>query len=282
MMRKRTRIPFTKLEALGNDFVLIDGRDATFNPSADQVVTMADRRRGIGFDQLLALRPPSGADAICRVDVYNSDGSMAEQCGNGMRAVALWLHRRGEFDRRAVVETAAGPVSLIWESAHEITAVLPPPEFTPAACGLTGHDHFPAELRVGDGTCRVHGASMGNPHLVLEVEQSPDPGELQRTGSALSQHPDLVNGANIGFARMETEHRVNLQVYERGAGPTLACGSGACAAATVLIRAGRLRSPVEVVQQGGTLVIDWEAEGAPVAMTGPASKVFEGVIPWTR
>lgn len=281
-MRKRGRMPFTKLEALGNDFVLVDGRDATFDPEPDEIVALADRHRGIGFDQLLALRAPGEADSLCRVDVYNSDGSTAEQCGNGMRAVALWLHRRGEFDRVTQVETAAGHVTLKWHDADAITATLPPPDFTPAACGLTHHDQFPVDLRTDDETFNAHGAALGNPHLVLTCRQPPGDEELHRIGTILSRHPDLANGANIGFAFVEDRHRIKLRVYERGAGPTHACGSGACAAATVLIRTGRVQSPVEVVQPGGTLVIDWSGEGEPVAMTGPARKVFEGVIPWAK
>lgn len=281
-MRKRGRLAFTKLEALGNDFMLVDGRDATFNPDATEIIALADRHRGIGFDQLLALRAPGGNHALCRVDVYNRDGSVAEQCGNGMRAVALWLHRRGEFDRTTTIETVAGPVTLAWQSADSITATLPPPDFSTAACGLANHDRFPVELLIDDKSYRVLGATLGNPHLVLTCQQPPEPEQVLRIGPALGRHPDLKNGANIGFAYVEDQQRIRLQVYERGAGPTQACGSGACAAATALIRSGQVRGPVEVIQPGGVLVIDWEHEGAPVAMTGPARKVFEGVIPWTR
>ncbi len=281
-MRKRGRIAFTKLEALGNDFVLVDGRDATFSPEPTEIVALADRHRGIGFDQLLALRAANSADALCRVDVYNSDGSMAEQCGNGMRAVALWLHRRGEFDRTTTVETAAGPVALMWESAVSITATLPPPDFTPAACGVAGHDRFPIDLPADGEVVQVLGAALGNPHLVALLQHPPGDDEVRRIGSILSRHPELENGANIGFAFIEAPSCLRLQVFERGAGPTRACGSGACAAATALMRAGHVNGPVEVIQPGGTLVIDWPGEGEPVTMTGPASKVFEGVIAWTK
>jgi len=281
-MRKRGHIAFTKLEALGNDFVLVDGRNTTFNPQSSEIVALADRHRGIGFDQLLALRAPNDAGALCRVDVYNSDGSMAEQCGNGMRAVALWLHRRGEFDRSTRVETTAGPVALDWKGAGEITATLPPPDFTPAACGLAGHDRFPVDLSVNGEVIPVLGAALGNPHIVVVVQHPPGDDEVGRIGSSLSHHPDLENGANVGFVVIEGPSRLQLRVYERGAGPTQACGSGACAAATALLRAGRVDGPVEVMQPGGKLVIDWSGEGQPVTMTGPASKVFEGVIAWTK
>ncbi len=281
-MRKRGRIAFTKLEALGNDFVLVDGRNETFNPGPAEIIALADRHRGIGFDQLLALRAANSADALCRVDVYNSDGSMAEQCGNGMRAVALWLHRRGEFDRTTRVETVAGPVHLAWKSAGEIAATLPPPDFTPAACGLAGRDGFPIDLSANGDRVEALGVALGNPHLVVIVPHPPEHAEVQRIGSALSRHPDLKDGANVGFVFIENPSRLRLQVYERGAGPTLACGSGACAAATALLRASQVDAPVEVIQPGGVLVIDWSGEGQPVTMTGPASKVFEGVIAWKK
>lgn len=281
-MRKRNRIPFTKLEALGNDFVLIDSRTSSFSPAQEDIAALADRHRGIGFDQMLILRAPQQSSALCRVDIYNSDGSRAEQCGNGMRAVALWLHRSGEFDRTAMVETLAGDIHLNWNGRQHITATLPSPRFRPADCGLSDHAEFPVELKAGEQSFRVHGAALGNPHLVVLVDQPPSAELVESVGSLLSRHDQLANGANIGLACIDNEHRIDLRVFERGAGPTLACGSGACAAATILVRAGRVRSPVEVVQPGGSLVIDWTSEGQPVAMTGPANMVFEGVIPWAR
>ena len=279
-MRKRSRIAFTKLEALGNDFVLVDSRTTSFSPAREDIVALADRHRGIGFDQLLILRSPRETEALCRIDIFNSDGSRAEQCGNGMRAVALWLHRSGEFDRTAIVETLAGRIDLTWHDHDQITATLPPPGFRPADCGLFGHDRFPLELTAGGHQFSVLGAALGNPHLIVVLDQAPTAEQVLEIGSLLSRHEQLADGANIGLAHLESDHRINLRVFERGSGPTLACGSGACAAATALIHANRARNPVDVVQPGGKLVIDWQSEGEPVAMTGPAKVVFEGVIPW--
>ncbi|QOC23647.1 diaminopimelate epimerase [Wenzhouxiangella sp. AB-CW3] len=279
-MSRRSRIAFTKLEALGNDFVLIDARSTSIRMEPSRIEAMSDRRRGIGFDQLLLLRPPADPECMCHVEIYNSDGSSAEQCGNGMRAVALWLHRLGEFDSSARIETLAGPVTLTWQGADRITATLPPPDFSPRSCGLDDDGEFPVTLQLDNQRFEVLGAAMGNPHLVMPCREMPDASEVEQLGSRLGSHPALARGANVGFALVSDPHRLHLQVHERGAGLTPACGSGACAAATALIRTGALTSPVEVVQPGGTLVIDWSAEGDPVAMTGPASKVFEGVIAW--
>ncbi len=281
-MRKRSRMAFTKLEALGNDFVLVDSRTTSFSPAKEDIVALAERHRGIGFDQLLILRAPQKPGSLCRVEIFNSDGSRAEQCGNGMRAVALWLHRSGEFDHTVTIETAAGNVDISWHGQEKITATLPPPAFRPADCGLSGDETFPVDLTAGDQTFSVLGAALGNPHLVIVLDHPPSADQVNDIGSILSQHDKLANGANIGLTFVEGPQRIQLRVFERGSGPTLACGSGACAAATALIRAGQARSPVEVVQPGGNLVIDWRSEGEPVAMTGPASMVFEGVIPWTR
>lgn len=281
-MSLANELEFTKLEALGNDFVLIDGRTNGFEPQPDAIIRLGDRRRGIGFDQLLVLQPGRQAGSHCEVVVFNNDGSSAEQCGNGMRAVALWLSLRSEIGRHARLDTAGGAVDVVVDSPGHITATLAIPDFSPLACGLSGQADFPRELALGERTINVFGASLGNPHLVLICPEPATPEALQRLGPPLSIHPELADGANIGLACIENPHRINLRVFERGAGATAACGSGACAAAAVLIHAGKLRSPVEVVQPGGVLVIDWNTEGEPVSMTGPAHQVFRGSIPWPK
>lgn len=276
------QLDFTKLEALGNDFVLIDAREQPFEADAAAIARLGDRRLGIGFDQLLVLHPSRHQDSFCEVVIFNTDGSAAEQCGNGMRAIALWLNLRNEIDRHARIDTAAGTVDLSVDNPERITATLAVPDFSPAACGLPGQSDFPLELALNAETVTVSGASLGNPHLVIVHPVPADNDALLRLARPLSRHPDLSKGANIGIAHIENEHRINLRVYERGAGATRACGSGACAAAAVLIRAGQVQSPVEVIQPGGTLVINWHAEGEPVSMTGPAHQVFGGTIPWPK
>lgn len=251
--------PFFKLEALGNDFVLIVERDRSIRPGADAIRALADRRRGIGFDQLLLLRidahPPE-------VRIYNADGSAAEQCGNGMRALAAWLDGRGELPSDGLeLGTPAGPVRL--SRAEPIdgqaawTAELP---------GL--------ELGAGDEHRRE--VRLGNPHRVLCV---PQPASAEVLLERVRREPGAAD-VNLGLACPIGEDRIALRVHERGAGPTPACGSGACAAAAALIDAGRVRAPVRIDQPGGSVVVDWLPGESRVRLTGPARVVFEGKIAW--
>jgi len=272
-------LPFHKLEALGNDFMLIDARERAFAPSAKLIGQWADRHRGVGFDQMLILRPAAQSRHHCRIDIHNADGSEAEQCGNGMRAVALWLSQHDGADSVLYLDTAAGTVEVEYRSDDDISASLGEPDFTPAAVGLSGTSDFPQNFEVEGEILTVYGASMGNPHLLVVEKEAPDAARLRKLGRALGQHPSLRQGANVGLAVVESAHRIRLQVFERGAGPTRACGSGAGAAAAILIRLGRTGTPVEVVQPGGTLVVNWPEKGQAVITAGPARYVFEGVIP---
>lgn len=272
-------ISFSKLEALGNDFVLIDARRLALEVDPGTVRRWADRRLGIGFDQLLVLRD-AGGDAYCAVDIHNADGSRAEQCGNGMRAVALWLHRFDHASGALQLETAAGPVEAHFRGDDDISATLGVPEFQPAAVGLEWVESFPWQTDVDGESLTILGASLGNPHLLVVEDQTPTPDRLERIGPPLGTHPALSHGANVGLAAVESRHRVQLRVHERGAGPTRACGSGATAAAAILIEQGRVDCPVEVVQPGGMLVVNWEGQGQTLRTSGPAHHVFEGVIQW--
>ncbi len=271
-------LAFFKLEALGNDFMLVDARQRDFEPAPEQVRRWADRRRGVGFDQLLVLRPSDRAEHHCRVEIHNADGSRAEQCGNGMRAVALWLSRHDDADHALRLETAGGSVETCYRSDDEISASLGVPDFDPKAVGLAGPEPFPRRFTVEGEALAVHGVSMGNPHLLVIEDTEPGATRLERIGAALGGHRDLARGANVGLAFVESPHRVRLRVHERGAGPTLACGSGASAAAAILLRLGRVEAPVEVIQPGGTLVVNWPGSGRVLTTTGPARLVFEGVI----
>lgn len=282
MKRSPQELSFTKLEALGNDFMLVDGRDQDFRPDADLVRLLGDRRRGVGFDQLLTVERPQEGASACRVGIQNADGTRAEQCGNGMRAVALWLQRRGEIDGMAIIETDAGPVDVTIERSGEITAGLTVPDFSPAACGVAECERFPVELDADEETCSLLGVSLGNPHLILVMDEPPSHDDTLRLGRLLGTHERLAAGANIGLAHIADRRKIDLRVHERGAGATLACGSGACAAAVVLIERGKVDSPVEVLQPGGRLVINWAGQGSPVRMTGPARQVFQGIVEWPQ
>lgn len=277
---KEAALPFSKLQALGNDFVLIDARKRSFLPEPDQIRALADRRTGIGFDQLLIVRAATHPDTHCRIDIFNSDGSQAEQCGNGMRAAALWFARHDHIGTAVDVETAAGPVNLVYNHPDAISASLGTPRFDPASLGLRGIDALPWTWRDQGQSLAVHGASLGNPHLLIIDPAEPDEARLTALAARLGRHAALANGANIGLARIEQRDRIRLRVFERGAGPTPACGSGAAAAAAILIRLGKVDSPLQVEQPGGNLVVNWDGNASPVMITGPAREVFQGAIPW--
>jgi diaminopimelate epimerase len=276
-MDQSHRRAFTKLEALGNDFVLVDARHSAFPIKPDQVRRLADRRRGIGFDQLLILQAPEHEDLLASVVIYNSDGSLAEQCGNGMRAIALWLHQAGEFIHKVAVGTTGGAVQLKVGSGNSITVTLGKPDFTPAAWGQRRGESVWTETLNGQ-QWTVSGVSMGNPHLVITLPEAPTSHLLEQLGPSLGQHESLAAGANVNLAHVVDRGHIELMVHERGAGPTLACGSGACATAATLIKRGLVDSPVAVTQPGGTLVIHWAGNNQLVEMTGPARRVFDGVI----
>lgn len=256
-----TELAFAKLEGLGNDFVLIDRRGASSDvaPCRSMIQELADRRRGIGFDQLLLLEP--GAAAM-RVRIFNADGSEAEQCGNGMRALAAWLDAGGELPTGGVdVETAAGLVHL--DRADPID------EQTAWSAELPG-----LTLGVGNGDRRE--LRLGNPHRVLRSDSPPDAAALE----AAFATEDEAAQVNLGLAHVQGPDRIVLRVHERGVGPTPACGSGACAAAVAMIEAGLSRAPVRVDQPGGSVVVDWRRGESRVRLTGPARVVFEGCIAW--
>ncbi|NBB92377.1 MAG: diaminopimelate epimerase [Gammaproteobacteria bacterium] len=280
MPSAKAGLPFSKLEALGNDFMLIDARRRAFEADEQLVQRWGDRRLGVGFDQMLILRKPTDPAHACRVDIRNCDGSRAEQCGNGMRAVALWLRMNAGANGPVLLETPAGTVEAAPEADDLFRASLTVPRFEPAALGLSGVDAFPWSLRAGSEALTVHGASLGNPHLLVISHDPPDRDRLERVAGIVGGRPELTRGANIGLARIVDRQHVTLRVFERGAGPTRACGSGASAAAAMLIRLGHVDSPVNIDQPGGRLVVDWAGDGSPVVTSGPARHVFEGVIAW--
>jgi diaminopimelate epimerase len=265
---------FAKLEALGNDFVVVDARgDATGSRklTAQRAQRLADRRRGVGCDQVLWLHPAAGRGAFA-VAIRNADGSEAEQCGNGMRALAAWLDARGELVGRVVIETAAGDVELGRSDAGGYHAELPGPrERTADELGLPA----PPSLVGAVATALV---SVGNPHLVVFVDESPDAALLARTVAAIEHEPAWRNAVNVGVCRRASADRLLLRVHERGAGPTPACGSGACAAAWIAGRRLGVDNPVAVEQPGGSLVVDWQRPSARILAAGAASVVFQGRI----
>lgn len=282
-------LQFSKLEALGNDFVLLDFRTGGDDPSPDQIQRLADRRTGIGFDQLLILHPALSDQADCRIQIYNADGSTARQCGNGMRAVALWLHHTDSGKDRFRLETAAGAVTAQvedrqldhWRCGHQqiITVSMGRPDFSPAAAGLLAGERLRKLTADLPGLLRQGTVSVGNPHLVLLLDRPASTSLIEQLGRQGGLQTCFADGVNISFAAITGPDRVQLGVHERGVGPTRACGSAACATAAWLIQQALVHTPVRVDQPGGTLVIDWPGQDNPLLMQGPARRVFEGRLP---
>lgn len=272
------RQAFTKLEALGNDFVLLDHRDDRIDPGPERIRQLADRRSGIGFDQLLVLHSCPAGPADCRVHIYNRDGSPALQCGNGMRAIARWLEADQPGRDRFVLEVPAGPVEVQKRGDDQFRVNMGSPQFTAAAVGLDPDTAL--DSLVGDlpGLRDAGLVSMGNPHLVVLLAQPAPAALVEQRGAMLSRHPSFSDGVNVSFVALGGDGAVDLRVHERGAGATPACGSAACATAAWLIARQRAPSPLAVDQPGGRLVIDWRGGNSPLWMTGPARRVFDGTL----
>jgi diaminopimelate epimerase len=269
---------FSKMHGAGNDFVVVDCRTHPLTLDAAQIARVGDRHFGVGFDQLLTIEPPQNSTCAFRYGIYNSDGSRALQCGNGVRCVAAWLRRAGALGAGATrLESPSGPVSVELLADGRIRVDMGVPRFAPEQIPL----RMPASeiywLQIGDIDVEFGAVSMGNPHAVIEIADVAS-APLQTLGHALSHDAAFPHGCNVGFAQIIGRSQLGLRVWERGAGATLACGSGACAAVAVLRRRGKLGADVAVQLPGGTLEIHWDGGDTPVWMSGPAEFVFEGEI----
>ncbi len=271
-------IPFVKMHGLGNDFVLLDQRERQFGLSAAQIAQLADRRFGIGCDQVLSLETPNSAAAAVRYRVYNADGSSAEHCGNGVRCVARYLAGRGEAAAgKVLVEIGQQVFELRLLDDGLVRVDMGAPRFTPADIPLAVDaeaDSYPLSF---DGQALAFGAvSMGNPHAVFEVAAT-DSAPVAALGALLQDHALFPRRVNVGFMQVVSPEHIRLRVFERGAGETLACGTGACAAVAVGRRWRRLGAEVRVTLRGGELTIAWDGHrDHSLWMTGPATFVFEG------
>jgi diaminopimelate epimerase len=268
------------MQGAGNDFVIVDRRGAQEPLPAALIPRLADRHFGVGCDQVITVEPPRSAAALASYAIWNSDGSAAMQCGNGARCVAAWLRREGSAPGDTfVLDSPAGPVEVRCPGAGAIEVALGVPDFDPARIGLRdAAASDPYWLDFAGERIYFGAVSMGNPHAVLEVASASDT-HVARVAAMLQAHPFFREGCNVGFAQILAPDHVRLRVVERGAGETLACGSGACAAVAVLARRGRVGRNVRVDLPGGTLLIRWPTEAAPVSMSGPAEFVFEGELP---
>ncbi len=280
------RLKFTKMHGAGNDFVVIDAINQAVNFSPDQWKQLADRRFGIGADQVLVVERPSAAGVDFRYRIFNADGGEVEQCGNGARAFVKFVVDKGLTEQREIrVETLSGIIAPRLEDDGRITVDMGAPAFAPErvpfdATGLQPRTMEAAVLwpiDVAGKTTEVAVVSMGNPHAVQIVADA-DSAPVERDGPLIENHPRFPRRVNAGFMQVIDHHHVRLRVFERGAGETLACGTGACAAVVAGIAMGLLISPVAVSTRGGELSIAWSGGDAHVMLTGPAISVFEGTI----
>jgi len=280
------KLKFTKMHGAGNDFVVIDGvnQHIAFTPA--QWRHLGDRRFGVGADQMLLIEKAETPGVDFRYRIFNADGGEVEQCGNGSRAFVKFVTDKGLTGKRAIrVETMSGIIEPRLEDDGRVSVDMGAPVLDSAdvpfnAAGLQGKPEgadtlWPLDI---DGkTVWVSTVSMGNPHAV-QVVADVDTAPVAATGPLIEHHPRFPRRVNAGFMQIVDRHHIRLRVFERGAGETLACGTGSCAAAVAGIRRGLLDSPVKVSARGGELVINWAGGNAPVIMTGPAVSVFEGEI----
>ncbi|MBA3031495.1 MAG: diaminopimelate epimerase [Gammaproteobacteria bacterium] len=273
------KIHFTKMHGLGNDFVVLDAVRQKFVPSPAQVRWLADRHFGVGCDQLLVVQPPQREDADFRYRIFNADGGEVEQCGNGARCFVRFVHEQGlTTQRRICVETLAGLIVLQLEDDGQVTVDMGVPRWLPADIPfLADSDELLQRLEFAGRSAEITAVSMGNPHAVQVVDNVATV-PVARDGPLIEAHPSFPKRVNAGFMEIVDRHAIRLRVFERGAGETLACGTGACAAVAVGMRRGLLDSPVRVSTRGGELTIAWGGLGQPVLMTGPAVSVFAGEI----
>ncbi len=270
---------FTKMQGAGNDFVVIDATAQPFDLTATQLKRIADRHFGVGCDQILVVGKSVAADADFGYRIFNADGGEVEQCGNGARCFVKFVHQRGLTQKRVIrVETLSGLIELRLEDDGEVTVNMGVPVFEHAKVPFVAAAPGLVQVIDLDGAAvEVAVMSMGNPHAV-QIVPDVDSAPVASQGPGIERHPRFPKRVNAGYMQVVDRHSIRLRVYERGAGETLACGTGACAAVVSGITRGVLDSPVVVETRGGRLTIAWAGSDNPVWMKGPAISVFEGSI----
>lgn len=273
------RIKFSKMQGLGNDFVVIDGVRQTIGLSAEQLRHLGDRNFGVGCDQILLVEKSVRPDVDFRYRIFNADGGEVEQCGNGARCFVRFVHEQGMTDKREIrVETMKGVITLRLEKDANVTVDMGVPEFSPEKIPFVSDSSALVQtIDLAGAEVAITAVSMGNPHAVQVVDDV-DQAPVTIQGPLIENHPRFPQRVNAGFMQVTSRKSIRLRVFERGAGETLACGTGACAAVVAGIARGLLDSPVRVTTRGGDLTIAWGGLGLPVLMTGPAVTVFHGEI----
>jgi len=273
------KLKFSKMHGLGNDFVVLDGIRQPLALTPEQLRYLADRHFGVGCDQILLVETAEQPGVDFRYRIFNADGGEVEQCGNGARCFVRFVHDAGLTAKREIrVETQSGIITPRLEDDDNVTVNMGIPRFLPAEIPFLGAGEAVIHaLAVADETLEISVVSMGNPHAVQVVDDV-DRAPVSVLGPLIENHARFPQRVNAGFMQVVGRQAIRLRVYERGSGETLACGTGACAAAVAGIRRGLLDSPVCVTTRGGDLTIAWSGLGQPVMMTGPAVTVFTGEI----
>lgn len=270
---------FSKMHGLGNDFMVIDGVTQNIYLTAETIRKLADRHRGIGFDQLLLVEPPYDPELDFHYRIFNADGSEVSQCGNGARCFARFVTLKGLTDKRDIhVSTAKGKMVLSLKDGEKVRVNMGEPVWEPAQVPFAANKfekNYILRTELQTVLCGV--VSMGNPHCVLQTEDI-NTALVNELGPLLENHERFPERANIGFMQVVTRNHIKLRVFERGAGETQACGSGACAAVAVGIMQGLLDGYVRVDLPGGSLQIEWEGIGHPLYMTGDATHIYDGFV----
>ena len=273
------RIDFTKMHGSGNDFIVFDWPAGQALPSAEQLRKLSNRRTGIGFDQALVLEKPRRPDTAVFYRIFNSDGGEVEQCGNGARCVAALLYRRGQTAAGSVtMDSPAGLVQARVLSGGVVSVDMGVPSFEPRSLPFDAPARADTySLDVGGQKVEIGAVSMGNPHAVMVVD-STDAAPVETLGPAIERHSRFPKRVNAGFVEIIDRSHIKLRVYERGAGETLACGTGACAAVAVERKRGLLDASVVVSARGGELRVNWDSPGDNIWLTGPTEVAFEGHV----
>ena len=272
-------LKFTKMHGCGNDFMMVDMVSQYVKLRPQLIRKWSDRNYGIGFDQFLVVEPPHNPEADFRYRIYNADGNEVEQCGNGARCFARFVRDKNLSTKdRLIVETKAGNITLDILDNHLVKVDMGVPELEPSRIPFVADNRANSyDLAVAGQQLDVSAVSMGNPHVVTIVEDV-DQAPVEMLGPELEKHERLPNHVNAGFMQIQSPGEIRLRVFERGAGETLACGTGACAAVVAGRLRGLLDEEVKVHLRGGTVTIKWPGEGQSVTMTGPCTRVFEGRV----
>ncbi|MER2518747.1 MAG: diaminopimelate epimerase [Candidatus Accumulibacter phosphatis] len=273
------KLTFVKMHGLGNDFVVLDGIRQAIELTPAQLRLLADRHFGVGCDQILLVEAARQPGVDFRYRIFNADGGEVEQCGNGARCFVRFVHEQGLSTRREIrVETMSGVIVPRLEDDGMVSVDMGEPVLAPAKIPfISASNDVLQTLRIADHAIAITAVGMGNPHAVQLVDDV-DTAAVEEHGPLIERHPCFPQRVNAGFMQVVDRQAIRLRVFERGAGETLACGTGACAAVVAGISRGLLDSPVRVEMRGGLLSIAWNGPGTPVLMTGPAVTVFKGEI----